>query len=504
MTPPPRPHVFKFGGTSLADAPRIRHVADLVAERSPPPVVVVSALVGVTDSLEELGEAADPHARRGVVDALRRRHRDALEALGPEGPDRTAVAASLDAVFDRLASSLAASGDPHEDGRPDVSRSSDGPLPPHGSDRSPIGSHRSGGSPTAESTDRVLAAGEDLSARLMAYALRSAGRPAEVVDARLVVRTDARFGRALPDEEAIRTLARERLLPLLGGGVVPVVQGFVGATADGRTTTLGRGGSDFTAALLGAALGAERVHVWTDVDGILSGDPRAVQDARVLERIGFEEAVELSYFGARVLHPEAAKHAVARGVPLHIRNTFRPDGPGTLVLKERWGARGVAAVAFKPGVALIKVRSRPAALPYGFLARVFEVLARHRLPVDLVATSHSSTAFTLDEDEEIDAVSRELAEFSEVDVFRALATVTVVGRGLLAEPGVDGRVFREVGTTPIRLISQASDVSLSFMVDAEHAPDVVRRLHAALVTGGAGGEVENVRHVASLPADRDR
>jgi aspartate kinase len=226
--------------------------------------------------------------------------------------------------------------------------------------------------------------------------------------------------------------------------------------------------------------------VWTDVDGILSADPRAVDGARILERLGFEEAVELAYFGARVLHPEAAKHAVSRGVPLWIRNTFRPGGPGTRVLAERWGGAAIAAVAHKPRVTLVKVRSHPAALPYGFLARVFGSLARHRLPVDLVATSHSSTAFTLHRDEaepggDLAPVVEELGDFAEVEVIPGLATVTVVGHGLLEEPGIDALVFETVGTTPIHLISQASDVSLSLVVDDARAPELVRRLHDAVV-----------------------
>ena len=175
--------------------------------------------------------------------------------------------------------------------------------------------------------------------------------------------------------------------------MVPVVQGFVGATEDGRTTTLGRGGSDWTATLLGAALGAAEVHIWTDVEGVLSGDPRYVDDPRVLDELGFEETVELAWFGAKVIHPGAAKHAVAHGVPVRIRSTFSPERPGTLILKDRVGGPDIAAVACKREVALIKVRGRPSALPYGFLARVFDILARHQLPVDLVATSHSSTAF---------------------------------------------------------------------------------------------------------------
>ena len=438
--------VSKFGGTSVADAARLRHVAALVAAEERPTVVVVSALAGTTDLLVRLATGLrEGHAVDAELAELEGRHRRVADDLAEGDP---AAVAPLYAGIARVVGALGAL-DPAS-------------LPPD------------------ELADRVRAAGEDLSAPLLAHAVRAAGRPARAVEARAVIRTDAAFGRAVPDEDALRELAALHLGPLLDQGVVPVVQGFVGAAADGRTTTLGRGGSDLTATLLGAALDAE-VDIWTDVDGILSGDPRSVDDPRVIDTLGFEEAVELAYFGAKVLHPGAAKHAVSRGLAVRIRNTFRPEGGGTLILRERRGPPRIAAVAFKPGVALIQVRSHPQAMPYGFLARVFEILARHRLPVDLVATSHTSTAFTLDATAEIAEVTRELEAFADVEAHTGLATLTVVGHGLLEEPGINGLIFWAVERTPVRLISQASDVSLSFVVREADAPALVRRLHLTLI-----------------------
>lgn len=431
--------VYKFGGTSVADAERIAHVARLVAAEPERVVVTVSALSGVTDLLVAFAAAGGESGRRAeLLGQLERRHREVADALGVGSEHVDRVLATL---------------------------------------RHPA----TGGLPRPEREDTIRAAGEDLSAPLVAAAIREAGRDAKVVDARSVVRTDAAFGRAVPDEPAIRERAAQRLVPLLDAGTVPVVQGFVGATSDGRTTTLGRGGSDYTATLLGAALDADEVHIWTDVDGILTGDPRAVEAPRILALLGFEEAVELAYFGAKVLHPGAAKHAVASGLQVRIRNTFAPEKPGTLIARERWGPPEIAAVAYKPGIALIQVRSHPQAMPYGFLARVFEVLAKHRLPVDLVATSHTSTAFTLDGTAEIGAVADELGSFAEVEVHTGAATITVVGHGLLEEPGVNARVFDAVANTPVQLISQASDVSLSLVVAEHDAPELVRRLHTALI-----------------------
>ena len=458
--------VYKFGGTSVADGERIRAVARLVGGADETPVVVVSALGGVTDELAELAERRGDGAAercREILDELVLRHRAVARHLAGGGTGSSGAGPGgdggpgdlpVDAPLERLGRAL--DEGPAED---------EDPRQPYGS---PF-------------RDRICAAGEDLSAALVAQALRLEGLEAETVDAREIVRTDDGYGRAVPDAEEVRRLADRVIRPLVESGTVPVLQGFVGATADGVTTTLGRGGSDFTAALLGAALEAREISIWTDVDGVLSADPRAVDSVRVLPEIGFEEAVELAYFGARVIHPAAAKHAVSRGVPIRIRNTFRPDAPGTLIRSDRRGMPQVAAVAYKPDVVLIEVRAHPSALPYGFLARVFRVLADHELPVDLVATSHSSTAFTIDENQELDEVRRELSDFADVEVTRGLATVTVVGTGLLDEPGMDALIFWAVEKTPIHLISQASNVSLSFLVSELDAHDVVRRLHRSLI-----------------------
>ena len=441
----PGPPIYKFGGTSLADPVRMDEVARVIAGSERVPVVVVSATGDTTDRLDAL-LAATPEARGELLEAVLTAHRDLLDRLGAD-PD-------LRGEFGGRAAGI----------------------------REAVGELGLEGARVTDSIrDRILALGEDLSALAVVAALRKRGVDARPVDARTVIRTDDGFGQASPGEAAVRDLAAAHVVPLVLQGVVPVIQGFVGATADGRTSTLGRGGSDLTATLLGAAMDASEVHIWTDVPGVLSADPRVVDEPRVLDVIGFEEAVELAYFGARVLHSGAAKLAVARGVPVRIRSTFAPERSGTLILRERWGGPGIAAVASKPGVSLIKVRARPSSLPYGFLARVFEILARNRLAVDLVATSHTSTAFTVDGSEETGTVARELGEVADVEVRTGLATVTVVGNGLLREPGFDARVFAAVDDTPIHLVSQASDVSLSLVVDQEDAASLVRRLHDALV-----------------------
>ena len=471
------PRVHKFGGTSVDGAERFKALAAIIRDQEDRSVVVVSAMARVSDELSRLVDAAtsegdelegpavastavaptavipDPSAS---LAALKQRHLDALHEIVEEEAARASLAARIDVIFDGAAQLLG-----------------EGP-----------------GGEAERFGDQLMAVGEDLAVELAVAALQAEGIPAAVLDAREIVWTNADFGAAVPDFESIRKLVPSNILPLVEEGRVPVVQGFIGSEAGGATTTLGRGGSDFTATLLGAALGSPEVVLWTDVDGIHSADPSLVRESRVVSDVGSEEAVELSYFGARVVHPAAAKHAIASNLPLRIKNSFAPERPGTLIHSDRGAAGAFAAVAHKTNVALIRVRAFPTALAYGFLARVFGVLGRHAVPVDLVSTSHSSTAFTVDRDEDLSAVRRALSVFSEVEVLRDVATVTVVGRGMLKEPGMDALVFWAVEKTPVYLISQASDVSISFVVDEAEAPELVRRLHLSLIELREGAREE--------------
>ncbi|HSR42844.1 MAG TPA: hypothetical protein VLL48_11745, partial [Longimicrobiales bacterium] len=353
--------VHKFGGTSLEDGVRIRAAAELVREAGTPTVVVVSAMAGVTDALQGLADAArsgspSPDA---PCDELARRHLAALGSLAEgggagdaapgRGPDSAAGRAPswTGGALTEAGSAGRTAGEAIEE-RIAGLREALAAVAPEGPEApDPLGIHE------------VLAAGEDLSVILMVRALSLLGIDAVGVDARSVIRTDASSGAAVPRDQETWDLVRGRLGPLLQAGRTPVLQGFVGATAEGRTTTLGRGGSDFTAAIVGAVLDAREVVIWTDVDGIFSADPRVADDARILPEMGYEEAVELAYFGAKVVHPAAAKHAVARDVTLRIRNALRPGAVGTRIRCDVREARGVAAVAYKRSVTLISVRSLP-------------------------------------------------------------------------------------------------------------------------------------------------
>ena len=318
------PRIHKFGGTSVDGAERLRALARIIRDQNDPAVVVVSAMAGVSDELgglvggpDDASRASDPS---NVVEGLRRRHHDALLELIDEGPERTGVATRIDQILDRVSALLP-------------------PAP---------------GADPLRLRDQLMAGGEDLTVELTVAALTAKGVSATGKDARSIVWTDAGFGAAIPDVDAIGRLAPERIRPLLDAGTVPVVQGFIGSEAGGSTTTLGRGGSDFTAALLGAALDASEVVIWTDVDGMYSGDPNLVRAAEVLPEVGFGEAVELAYFGARVVHPSAVKHAIARDVLLRIKNAFAPEREGTLIHFDRRDTAAFAAVANKTDVALYR------------------------------------------------------------------------------------------------------------------------------------------------------
>ncbi len=409
------------------------------------PVVVVSALAGVTNALVEW--CREPARRDGILSETFERHRRFAAEVGlPAG--------ILDGALEALARDANAVGRGFSDQRVD-----------------------------GEARDCILAHGERLAAGLFAAGLRGAGVDATAMfagDAGLI--TDDRFGAAHPLPEAA-----SRLRDGLGNrGPVPVVTGFTGATLDGRVTTLGRGGSDYSAALIGAALGADEIQIWTDTSGMLSADPRVVSEARVVPRLSFAEASELAYFGARVLHPKTLLPAIEREIPVRVLNTARPEDAGTLILPDAvrddstWHVKSIAG---KRGITAITIASTRMLLAHGFLARVFEVFARHHVVVDLVTTSEVSISVTVDDTSRIEGAIAELEGIGRVEIKRDLAVVAVVGEGAPRHPGLAGHLFTLVGGVgvPVEMISQgASRVNLSFVVAEKDADKVVRLLHRGL------------------------
>jgi aspartate kinase len=441
--------ICKFGGTSVADGPAIARLIEIVRARVPErPVIVVSALARITDTLLNLARragVADAAELEAGVSTLLERHEQVARAL-PGG------AAALDAISADAAAL-----------------------------RQELGCVRRRMATPSE-LDAIAGRGELWSSRLVAAALAGAGLDAAWVDIRPVMVTDDRFTRATPYVPVLNTRARESLRPLIDAGRIPVTQGFIGATATGVPTTLGRGGSDFTAALLGAALEADRVEIWTDVNGLMTADPRIVSTARTLAAASYEEAAELATFGARILHPATALPLVRAGIPIVILNATDPERPGTTIEPEaqldRVGDSPIRSISWKQGITVINIRAPRMLGAYGFLRALFEVFERHETVVDVLASGEVSISLTIEDRSRLDPLVRDLADLGEVRIEEHRAIVAIVGIGLRNTPGLAARVFNAVWPANVEIISQgASAINMTFVVREDDGPDVVRRLH---------------------------
>jgi aspartate kinase len=451
--------VVKFGGTSVGDADAIRRTAEIVRGRlGRKPVVVVSALAGTTNALIALAEQAARGQLIGAVrnvQALRERHLQQADRLLGDTAECADVCAEMSVLFDELAhlaEALSVLGDL-----------------------------------TPRSLDAIAATGERLSSLLVAGAYRRCGLPAQHVDARDVMITDDTFTRAEPQPDAIAEAGRQLLLPLVREGKVPVLGGYIGSARGSRvTTTLGRGGSDYSASLIGAALQADAIEIWTDVDGMLTADPRVVSGARLIERIGFEEAAELASFGAKVLHPNTIAPAVVRGIPVIVLNSRRPDGPGTLIAFDA-PRRPVTAIAGKGNTALVRVRTPRMLMTEGFMRTLFSVFEARRTPVDVVATSEVSVSLTVDETAPLDALVGELRELGDVSIERGRGIVAVVGAGLSDGGGAMARALQTIGDVHVHMLSlSATGINLTVVVDGPQVYPLMQRLHEAFF-GDEGG-----------------
>lgn len=444
--------VMKFGGTSVQDAPAISRLVEIVRQRSGPRLVVVSALAKVTDSLLRLAdwcEAGESTAALTLIQELRERHLKVARELGIAQP----LLQPLIQWFEELTTmtqSLTALREV-----------------------------------SPRSRDRLVATGELCSSCLVSGALAGAGLAVQWVDVRQSICTDSQFGSAQVDFEKSKDAAALNIQSLVRERVV-VTQGFIGANENGLTTTLGRGGSDYSAAVLGALLHASKVEIWTDVDGILSTDPRVVPEATILPRLHFSEAAELAYLGAKVLHPATIYPALERQIPVWILNSKNPQAVGTEITFTETGAgSGISGIAFKKSVTLVNIYSTRMLGAHGFLKSVFDIFARHRLSVDLISTSEVNVSLTLDPHfvpSALVAASEELGKIAEVKVHRDRAMVAVVGRGIRTTPGLAGQIFSELKDINIQMISMgASELNISFVVDENQMTDAVQRLHRRLI-----------------------
>ena len=447
--------VCKFGGTSVGDAAALERLVTIVEARLPEsPLVVVSALSGVSDELIRLvGDAASGENR---LHALAERHRSLLRACGD---DRAAaeVAAALEA------------------------------------DVASLESHRQGIALLEEASPhvraRVVGSGERMSSRIVAAWLRARGMTCVEIDAGEVVATAGRDPeRDPPDAETIRARAAAVIRKHLGPGRVVLTQGFIGRDPAGRPSLLGRGGSDYSASLLGRALQASRIEIWTDVDGVLTANPKIVQGARRVRVLSFDEASELAYFGAKVLHPSTLLPAVEADIPVHVLNARRPEGEGTTIVREAIrpsdGRFVVKAIAEKRGITGVHVTSTRMLMAHGFLARVFEVFDRFRTAVDLVATSEVSVSVTVDDPSAVEEVAASLRAFARVEIERGMAVVCLVGEGMRGRASVAAEIFRALSGFPVAMITKgASAINISLVVAEADVTSVVASLHDAFFQG---------------------
>ena len=445
--------VMKFGGTSVEDFAAILRTASIVAGRLRKglnPIVVVSAMSRVTDTLLAAAAAAGRNAREEALnlsDSLRTRHLATAAELISQNPDSlTFLYLNIHHEFDTLDDLLRGI-------------SAVGELTPR-------------------TSDNVVSFGERLSSVLVAAAFSEQGISSAHIDARTVILTNNHYGKAAPDQHAIEAALTAQVLPLVNLGKVPVMGGFIGS-CDGITTTLGRGGSDYTAAIVGGALHAGAIEIWTDVDGIMTTDPRIVPEALRVKTISFEEAAELAYFGAKVLHPATILPAVQKNIPVFVLNSRNAENEGTKITATPPPcASPFKSIAAKKKLTIIDIVASRMLLAHGFLAAVFAIFDKHHCAIDMVSTSEVSISITVDSREALPAICAELSQIADVKYEGNKALICLVGEDIRGISGISGQVFSAISHINVRMISQgASEINMSFMISEEDVDEALRSLH---------------------------
>jgi len=426
-------------------------VAGRVAEGKQP-VVVVSAMAKVPDQLLRAAAAASVGDRVGALaisSRLRARHRDTAAALVKDPKEFTSLINFIDQKFDSL---------------DEVLRGLAAIL-----------------ELTPRISDLIVSYGERISSRIVAQAFRERSLDAVHVDAREIVITDSSFQKAVPLDDFIEKRAAEKLRPHVDQGKVPVMGGFIGSNEAGITTTLGRGGSDFTGALIGGALSADAIEIWTDVDGIMTTDPRVVPEALRVKVISFEEAAELAYFGAKVLHPATILPAVKKNIPVLVLNSRNPSNEGTRIISLAPHCRSpFKSIAVKRKLSIIDVVASRMLMTHGYLSEIFAIFDKHQCPVDMVSTSEVSVSLTVDSNDKLPSIAADLSRLADVKYEGKKALVCMVGEDIRGQNGIAAQVFNAIRHINVRMISQgASEINMSFMIEEEDADEAVRSLHAA-------------------------
>jgi len=442
--------VMKFGGTSVANFEAITRTIFIIGGKlDQKPVVVVSALSKVTDLLYRISDAAASRNEvetRELLAQLRKRHTDLAGELLAQSVLKDEAVAKVNEICDGL-DSIA------------MAVCSLGEL----SDRNKA---------------IIISNGEYLSSTIIAHAMNSKGIRTKWVDARRMMVTNNSYLKAEPDMSAIMERVPGVIADAYEGMDAVITQGFVGVTEDGEPTVLGRGGSDYSASLIGMAIDAERIEIWTDVDGVRTADPRKVQNTKYLEKISFEEAAEMAHFGAKVLHPLTIEPAVRKSIPIYVLNSMNPSGKGTAILRNELIEDGVKSVSFKENIRVINIFSTRMINTSGFLRRVFEIFSESKVSVDLISTSEANISVTVDAAEKIEPVVNQLSEFADVIVDDDKSQVSVIGKNIVRLNGMLKKTFTPLKKCNVYMISQgASFVNISFVVDREELAEVVQDLH---------------------------
>ncbi len=412
-------------------------------------VVVVSAMAKVTDQLLAAAAAAGRGDKAGALalsSRLRNRHVDtACELLG--GGRAAGLQSTIHGEFDALDDLLRGIA--------------------------------AVGELTARTNDLVVSFGERLSSQMVAAAFAQRGLDSVHVDARNCIVTDANFGKAVPLEPAIEAKLREIVLPLIEAKKTPVMGGFIGSTADGITTTLGRGGSDYTAALVGGGLHAGAIEIWTDVDGIMTTDPRICPDALRVKTISFEEAAELAYFGAKVLHPATILPAVQKSIPVWVLNSRNAENEGTKITAVAPRCKSpFKSIAAKKKLTIIDIVASRMLMSHGYLKAVFDVFDQYKCVIDMVSTSEVSISLSVDSNQRLPEICEELSKIADVKMEGNKALICMVGEDIRGHNGIAGQVFSAISHVNVRMISQgASEINMSFMIEEEDVEEAVRSLH---------------------------
>lgn len=448
--------VMKFGGTSVEDSDAIRRVIEIVKSEIPRrPIVFVSACAGVTNQLlmvAGLSATGNKDEANDVINAIRSRHEKLVEEL---------IRSELPKNYLRGKISVYA----HELKNLSQAISVLGEV-------------------TARSRDAIVSYGERLSSMIIAQAMEETSVKTMLVDAREFMITDDNYTKATPLFPVTEEKCKNLLVPLVADGYVVVTQGFIGSSEKGITTTVGRGGSDYSASIVGSLLDAGEIQIWTDVDGVLTADPSIVRGAKRIRKMSFNEASELAYFGARVLHPKTIVPAIDKSIPVYVRNSRNPSYHGTLITKGDGNEESIAkSIAYKERIILLNIESSRMFLAPDFLEAVFAVFSKYHTIAHAVATSEVSVSVAIEDIAHLEDLKREISQFAEISSSEGKAIVCVVGENIKNSPGVVGRIFSAMKDVRINMISQgASEINVGFVVDEKDIERTVQTLHAVLFT----------------------